>query len=259
MRYRKAYLIVAALLALLIIIDFIRPPFVNKIRPRITDFMELPLKAATKSVRGIYNLAAFKNRYEKKISILENQAALLKRAIVQIKELSGENERLRKLLLFKSRFAPRSIAAEAIGRDQSSWDTFIIIDKGLRDGITQNMPVARNEGLVGRVFEVGEGTSKVMLIDNPNSKIGAVVQRTREEGVLTGLGMGLCKLIYLSSDTGAKPGDIVIAAKTGGLSANGILIGEIIKVLKDARSLYASAVVKPSSNLFKIEEVLCIE
>lgn len=256
---KKTYLVVPALLALLIIINLIRPPFINKIRPRIIDFMELPLKAATKSVRGIYNLAAFQNRYEKKISILENQAALLTRATVQIKELLGENERLRKLLLFKSRFVYKSVAAEAIGRDQSSWDTFIIIDKGRRDGITPNMPVAKNEGLVGRVFEVGEGTSKVMLIDNPNSKIGAVVQRTREQGILIGVGRGLCKLIYLSYDTGAKPGDIVIAAKLGSLSMNGILIGEVIKVLKDAHSLYASAVVRPSSNLFKIEEVLCIE
>jgi len=123
----------------------------------------------------------------------------------------------------------------------------------------QNMPVAKNEGLVGRVFEVGEGISKVILIDNPNSKIGAVVQRTREQGILIGIGRGLCKLIYLSYDTGVKPGDIIIAAKLSSLSSKGILIGEVIKVLKDEHSLYTSAVVRPSSNLFKIEEVLCIE
>ncbi|MDD5450037.1 MAG: rod shape-determining protein MreC [Candidatus Omnitrophica bacterium] len=221
--------------------------------------MEFSLKAATRSARGIYNLAAFKNRYEKKIAFLEEQAGQLKKTAVQMKEAAEENERLRRLLAFKNSLAAGAIAAEVIGRDQSSWDTFIIIDKGRKEGIVQNMSVSKNDGLVGKVYETGEGVSKVMLIDNPNSKIGAVVQRTREQGILTGMGHGLCKLIYLSYDTGIKPGDVVIAAKSGGLASNGILIGEVVKVSKDVRSLYSTAVVRPSSNLFKIEEVICTE
>ncbi|MBI4335616.1 MAG: rod shape-determining protein MreC, partial [Candidatus Omnitrophica bacterium] len=74
-----------------------------------------------------------------------------------------------------------------------------------------------------------------------------------------GLGTGLCRLIYLACDTEARPGDVVTASEQSSLPTKGVLIGEIIRILKDKDSLYASAVVRPSSNLFKIEEVLCVE
>lgn len=256
---KKTYLILAALVALLIWFQIARPSVINRIRPRIVDLAKFPLKIATKSIRGFYNLATFQNRYEKEIALLENKIALLTRAAVESREVLEENQRLRSLLAFKGRLPSKGIAAEVIARDPSSWDSFIIIDKGKRDGITPDMLIAKGEGLIGRVLEVGQDTSKVMLIDNPNSKIAATVQRTREQGVLVGLGGGFCKIIYLAYDTEAKPGDIILTSESSHASVKGIVIGEITKVLRTPRSLYISALVKPSSNLFKVEEVLCIE
>lgn len=258
MRY-KTYLTLATLLILLIWFSVARPSFIDGIRPKIVDLAEFPLKVSTKAIRVLYNLATFQNEYEKKIALLEKRIATLSKENIQMKELIEENERLRKLFLFRSKFGSKGIAAEVIARGQSSWDTFIIIDKGKKDGITPNMPVAKSDGLAGRVFEVGESTAKIMLIDNPNSKISATIQRTREQGVLVGLSSGLCKLIYLDRNTEAQPGDIVIASELRSSSAKGLLIGKVIRVLKNTNSLYASAVVKPSSNLFNIEEVLCLE
>lgn len=259
MRYKKTYLILAALLVVIIWIQIVNPSFVNRIRPAITDLAEFPLKIATKVVKGVYNLAASKNRYEKKIAALEKDIALLKKETVATKEILEENQRLRALLLFRAKLPSNAIAAEVIGRDPSSWDSFIIIDKGNSDGVKPNMAIAKSEGLVGEVFEAGENTAKVMLIDNPNSKVGAVIQRTREQGMLIGLGGGLCKIIYLSYDTDAKPGDIVVTGESSSKYLKGILIGEVTAVLKNSNSLYASAIVKPSCNLFKVEEVLCME
>jgi rod shape-determining protein MreC len=255
----KTYLILAALIVVLLWLNLTRPAFINRIRPNIVNLLEFPLKAATSSARGVYGLATFQNRYENKISLLEQKLAVLSRANVQMKELFNENERLRNLLSFKDRFASKTVAAEVIARGQTGWDTFIIIDKGAANGIDADMSVAKSDGLIGRVFEVGPGSAKIMLIDNPTSRVSVAVQRTREQGVLVGLGGGLCKLIYLSYDTDVKPGDIVITSELSSLATKGIPIGEVIKVVKEPRSLYASAIVKPSSNLFKIEEVLCIE
>ena len=256
---KKTYLILFAAVFLLIWFNHTGPAFLSKIRPKLIDFLELPLKAATGSAKGVYNLATFRNRYEKRISVLEIKLTDLYKSEIQVRELTEENERLRKLLLFKGRFVSKTVAAEVIARDPSNWDTIIIIDKGSGDGVVQDMTVAKDDGLVGRVYETGERTAKVMLIDNQNIKVGATVQRTREQGVLVGLGGGLCKLLYLSSNTQATPGDIVISSESSSLSTKGILIGEITKILRDSHSLYATAIVKPASNLFKIEEVLCIE
>lgn len=258
MRY-KNYLILLAFIGFLIWVNFKSPAFINAVRPKITDFLEFPFKVATKSTAGLYNLATFKNRYEDRISVLETRLAAVTKAAVQMRELLSENERLRSLLALRGRFAVKNIAAEVIARDQSSWNTFVIIGKGRKSGITPDMPVVKPDGLVGRVYEAGERTSKVILIDNPNSKVAVTIQRTREQAIMFGIGSGYCKLMYLSCETDARPGDQVIASELGDLAIKGFLIGEIVKVVKSPKSLYANAIVRPSSNLFKIEEVLCVE
>ena len=258
MKY-KTYLILFAFVAILIWFQLTRPSATTRIRSKTIDLAKLPLQAATKSIGGAYNLALFQNRYEKEISRLKKKIALLSKTGVGMQEVLEENQRLRSLLAFKAKVSFRGIAAEVIGRGPSTFDSFIIIDKGGMDGVAPNMSVAKDEGLLGRVFEIGRTTSKVMLIDNPNSKIGVTIQRTREQGILVGLGGGFCKIIYLAHDTETKTGDIVVASELSSVSPKGILIGEVVKVLKTPHSLYASAIVRPSSNLFKIEDVLCIE
>lgn len=258
MRY-KTYLILFALVASLIWFLVTGHAFINQIKPRLIDLVRFPLTVATKFIAGAYHLATPKNRYEDRISLLEKKIALLTKNSVGTQEILDENRRLRSLLAFKAKVSRRNIAAEVIARGPLGLDSFIIIDKGSADGIVPDMSVAKDEGLVGRVLETGNNTSKVMLIDSPNSRIGVVAQRTREQGTLVGLGGGFCRIIYLARDTGVMPGDVVISGEQSNISPRGILIGEVVRVLKNPHSLYASAIVRPSSNLFKIEEVLCIE
>jgi len=255
----KTYLILLAFLAILIWVNFKSPAFINAIKSRVTDFMELPFKATTRAFGGLYNLATFRNRYEDRIAVLETRLAVVTKTAVQAKELLSENERLRAMLALRNRFASKVIAAEVIARDQSNWNTFVIIDKGRRNGILPDMSVIKPDGLIGRVYDAGNNTAKVILIDNPNSKMAVTIQRTREQGIMVGIGAGLCKMLYLSYETQAQLGDLVIASELGNLSIKGYLLGEIVKIVKDSKSLYASAVIRPASNLFKIEEVLCVE
>lgn len=258
MRY-KTYLILLAFLAILIWVNFKSPAFINAVKPRATDFLELPFKAVTKAFGSLYSLATYKNRYEDKIAVLETRLAAVTKTAVQAKELLSENERLRGMLALKNRFASKVIAAQTIARDQSSWNTFIIIDKGKKSGIQQDMSVIKPDGLIGRVYDAGNNTAKVILIDNPNSKMAVTIQRTREQGIMVGIGGGYCKMLYLSYETQAQAGDLVIASELGNLSIKGYLLGEIVRIVKDSKSLYASAIIRPASNLFKIEEVLCVE
>jgi len=256
---KKTSLILFTLIVLLIWFQITSPSFISKIKSQTIDVIKFPLKVTTKLTGKIYNFAGFQNRYEQKILMLEEEISLLSKKDVGTQEILKENQRLRSLLSFKKRVSSKTIAAEVIGRGARGLDNFIIIDKGSRDGIKVNMSVAKDQGLLGRVFEMGNNTSKITLIDNPNSKIACVIQRTREQGLLIGLGGGFCKMIYLASGTKAQPGDIVVASELSSISPKGILIGEVVKILKGPHSLYASALIRPASNLFKIEEVICIE
>jgi rod shape-determining protein MreC len=193
-----------------------------------------------------------KEDLRRRISELENE-------LVELEEIAHENKRLRNLLGFKQEIEKFSIPALVIGRDPSNWSSVVFIDGGARDGIAKDMVAISGKGLVGRIREVGDSMAKVMLINDIDSKVGAIVQRVREQGLLVGTTEGNCKLIYLSLDADIVIGDKVLTSGMGGVYPKGIFIGHVVEVAKEKGRLYKYAVVEPSSKLSKLEEVLCVE
>jgi rod shape-determining protein MreC len=118
--------------------------------------------------------------------------------------------------------------------------------------------VVSTKGLVGRTVEVGRRSTKVLLITDPNSKVGVLIARNRHGGVLIGRPDARCRMIYISPDADVSIGDKVITAGLGGIFPKGMLVGEVVKIDKEPGRLYKYAVVKPADDLSKLEEVLCV-
>ncbi|MDP8298882.1 MAG: rod shape-determining protein MreC, partial [Candidatus Tantalella remota] len=107
-----------------------------------------------------------------------------------MEEISRENNRLRNILNFKNKLPYQTVAARIIARDSLDWRKSVIIDKGKKDGLKEHMSCVTPKGLVGSVSEINENTSKVMLISDPASRVGVMLERSRESGVLVGAGVG---------------------------------------------------------------------
>jgi rod shape-determining protein MreC len=120
------------------------------------------------------------------------------------------------------------------------------------------MAVMSTRGLVGRVVEAGRYSSKVLLITDPALKVGVMIRRNRQGGVMVGRPGGRCKVIYISLDSDARIGDKVITTGFGSVFPKGILIGDIESMGRDEGRLYKYAIVRPSQDLSRLEEVLCI-
>ena len=179
----------------------------------------------------------------------------------QAREIELEHERLTQLLELR-KILPSDTAgmvfARVIGRSPSAWNRVFLIDKGIRQGIRVNQPVLSNRSLVGKIIETGPFVSKVLLITDPNSKIGVLIQRTRQQGVLYGTFSGECRIKYLSVDVEVKNRDIVESAGYGGFFPKGLLIGEVKRAWKEPGQIYQVAEVRPSTDLSRIEEVACV-
>ncbi len=195
---------------------------------------------------------------EKENKILHDRVDLLTRMAEETKVINDDNARLRNLLDFRKMIPYTSIPAQVIGRDPSNWSNSLIIDKGSSSGIKTNMAVISTRGLVGRIVEVGKLSSKALLITDPNLKVGVLIRRNRQGGILFGRQGDRCKIIYISLDSDVRPGDKVMTAGFGSVFPKGILIGEIEKVGKEEGRLYKYAILKPSQDLSRLEEVLCI-
>lgn len=190
--------------------------------------------------------------------ILRERIAFMDRMSEETKAINDDNMRMRNLLNFRKMIPYSSIPAQVIGRDPSNWSNSLIIDKGTSSGIKTNMAVMSTRGLVGRIVETGKSSSKALLITDPNLKVGVFVRRNRQGGILTGVPGGRCKIVYISLDSDVKPGDKVMTAGFGSVFPKGILIGEIERVGRDKGRLYKYAILKPSQDLSRLEEVLCI-
>ena len=180
----------------------------------------------------------------------------LQQKLTDLEEISQENKRMGKLLQFKYKTRFSTVAARVIGKDSSNWASAVVVDKGKKDKIRTGAAVIIDLGLVGKVFEVGASTSKVILVTDTNLNVPALVQRSREEGMISGTILGRCKMRYLSLDSDVEIGDKIVTSGLGGNFSKGILIGEVSEIKDDASGLMKLCLVNPSVALLKIEEVL---
>ena len=248
-------ILVVLILFVLLIIN--SKSIANSARAGFTDIASSPLNFFHGAMSSFKNIMPFAGLREEN-RLLRERVNLLARRLDEMKILYDENDRLKNLLGFRKTIPYQTIPAQVIGRDPTNWSNSLIIDKGIAGGVRQNKAVISSRGLVGRVLEVGRYSSKILLISDPNSKVGVLIQRNRQGGILTGKPDGRCKIIYIALDSDVAPGDRVITAGFGSIFPKDILVGEVIKVDKEPGRLYKYAIVKTAEDLSKTEEVLCI-
>ena len=184
---------------------------------------------------------------------------VLKARLIAIRENEGAKERYEKIQEFRSNQNYVSIVANVIGRDPSSWNASLIIDRGRAEGIEVGQPVVSPLGVVGRIFEVGHNTSKVILLSDPTFAVAAVVERSRENGLLTGTLQGALRLQYLTDNADVKVGDTLVTSRLSTAFPEGLLIGQITDVQASANSHTVECLVEPAVDLSELEEVIVIK
>jgi len=195
---------------------------------------------------------------------LKKQVAELLQYKQNIIEFQRENADLRNLLGFKERsFQYELEAAEVIARDPSNWFNVILIDKGEKHGVKKDMAVITDKGLVGYTISTVSNTSKVVLITDERSSVSAMLQRTRDNGMVKGTidpaPSGYLKMEFLPQDANLVKGDIVISSGLGGLIPKGVVIGEVAEAKKEPHELMQHAIIKPAVDFLKLERVFVIK
>ena len=186
----------------------------------------------------------------------------LNRQLIDYEKIKRENEHLRDYLELKEENEDYTFeTATVIGRDPNDMYCSFVVDSGSRSGIETGDPVITADGLIGVVYETGANYSKVMTILNPSLNVGCYDIRTADSGILAGdlelSQEGMCKFQYISRDSGAANGDLVVTSG-GGIFPRDLVIGTIadIHAEKDGVSLYAKVI--PSADITGVKEVFII-
>lgn len=178
---------------------------------------------------------------------------------VEIAQLHEELRRTREATALRQvPGAPHGIVARIISRSLVPTQHTVLLDRGSRDGLGVESVILNTAGVIGRVVELHRTTCVVMLLVDPESRVAAMAERSRETGLLVGRGHGQCELIYLDAQADLDLGDRVVTAGLGGAFPKGLLLGRITRVTRDERSGTTSAWVAPAARLGQLEEVLCL-
>ena len=216
------------------------------------------------SVSDFFQSLAGRQQMLKEYELLKERVTQLEQQLLQMDEAIRENQRLKRLLDFKEEKEHFVVEGVRItGKNPGNWFNTITIDKGSEDGIAVNMAVVNDQGLIGRVIDVGKNWATVRTIVDGQSSISAIVERTRDNGMVKGNNTltfedGLCRMINLPLDSDVVAGDRVITSGLGEIFPKGIPIGEVIEVLDQERDMYKTAIIKPHVDFLRLEEALVI-
>jgi rod shape-determining protein MreC len=195
----------------------------------------------------------------KQIDNLRTENQQLKSQAVQTSAVMRENDKLHALLGWQQTQPWRLKLANVVMRDPANWWFTVQIDLGARDGVTENLPVITESGLVGRVSSVSYTRSQIVLLGDPNCRVSASVENAAHDmGVVIANGpidTSLVNLTYLASSANLKPGQNVLTSGLGGIFPKGIPIGQIVDARSVEFGLYTEARVKLNANLGSLEQV----
>ncbi|MDP2726465.1 MAG: rod shape-determining protein MreC [Dehalococcoidia bacterium] len=152
------------------------------------------------------------------------------------------------------------LSARVIAWDPSSMVRTLVIDKGSLDGVDSGMVVVAPSGLVGKVIELTDRWSKVLLITDPRSSVNGMLQGERDQsrGILQGQPDGLLRMKYLLAESMVRRGDVVITSGLGGGFPPGLFVGWVLEVSYSDGQMFHEALVKPAANLSDLSNVMVI-
>jgi rod shape-determining protein MreC len=177
---------------------------------------------------------------------------------LRLQELALENSRLQQLLDLKQTSSLKLAAARVVGRDPTNWYRTITINKGERDGLRVDMGVISTVGVIGRIIKTTPVASQVLLLTDHSSSIAALIQRTRDEGLIEGTEGGSARMKYLPMLSEVGVGDTVLTSGLVGSFPKGLMVGQVSAVHKKEDGLFQVAQIQPAVDFTKLEEVLVI-
>ena len=152
----------------------------------------------------------------------------------RLQALASDNDRLRQLLGLQRTDARKAISAPVISRQIGGWWQQLVIGKGALAGVRAGQPVLAPGGLIGLVASVTPATATITLLTDPSSRVGVWVNRTRHQGLLSGVGSARPQLRFLDKDPEARPGDLVVTSPASTLVPPNLPVGVIQVVDADA-------------------------
>ncbi len=253
---RFSFVIFMVFALALLVLGRVQPVVVENVRVHATDALAPVLDAIARPVAATTSII----RSVKSYFALRDENVQLRASAAQMKDwqnaaaaLQKENQELRALLHFKAEPGVSYISARVIADTGGPFSRGLIVTAGKIDGVSVGMAAMTGDGLVGRVVEVGDWSSRVLLITDLNSRIPVTITGSGDRAVLAGDNTASPKLMYLPQDAALASGARVMTSGHGGIFPPNLPVGVLAE---NARGTYS---VVTAADLGRIDYVRLVD
>ena len=214
---------------------------------RISAISSSPIKFTSASKDFFINHIFLYQENEK----LKTEIAELKKLKLNNSYLKAQNKQLNEIVELDEEMAYRTVSAKIMLDKNSPYLNSVIINKGINSDIKLGMPVLSKGHLVGRIVEVNFVSSRILLLNDLNSKIPVVISPNGDQGILSGVGEANPILDYLPENFNSSGESLVYTSGKDGILVPGISIGRafnedgrvIVKLFTDPSQIFLVNVV----------------
>ncbi|MEW5736081.1 MAG: rod shape-determining protein MreC [Thermodesulfobacteriota bacterium] len=190
---------------------------------------------------------------------LKRDLTTVRQLLIEERETTEENKRLKALLSFTEKSDRKLLAARVVGEDPSAWFRSVVINRGKNDGVKEGAAVVTPLGVVGRVLRASGSYSLVLLLLDPNHAVDVRFSRSRARGVMVGARERGLRVKYVLKKEDVKKGDLLVTSGLDGVFPPGIPAGVVAEASRQGEGMFQDITVLPFVSFDKLEEVLVVQ
>jgi len=205
-----------------------RTSILNAITPFVYA-VTIPFQAIGASADNVMEIAQMRRENEK----LRKENDLLLAWYHKAQKLEAENK---KLNASNNRVedAPLEFVTARIIMDQDqAFRKTALLAAGRDDNVYNNQAVLSEYALIGRVIEVGDDVSRVLMLTDANSRVPVMVEATNQQAILAGKNDAYPELLYIPRDVQLIKGQRIVTSGHGGFFPPNIPIGVVQTIGRD--------------------------
>lgn len=187
---------------------------------------------------------------------LRAELAELKNERIRWFDAVGQMERLEGAAAYAGTHEGELVAADVVYVDYASWLRSLLLYVGKHE-VEVNQAVVAPGGIVGRVIAVTGRYAKVQLVTDRSATVGAMIRRTRRQGLSRGAEGGLLRLDFVPLQSDVRVGDEVVTAGIDGIFPRGVPVGRVTRV-EAGEELFSRIEMTPTVDFGRLDQVFIL-
>ena len=216
-------------------------------------------------ISWLFGKVAYPINWYKDVLIVKEQNRKLKNDEVQLSLLNSElesyrqeNKRLKEMLNFAQYQAVNYLTANVVNYHLGIVNQTITIDMGELDGLSKNLPVLDENGLLGKTIQFNDHATMVQLITDKNYRVSIRIGKERVLGIFIptygkyGILEGVRKTTPLYKE------EIAYTSGISEIYPPNIPVAKIISISKEENQPFQRVIVEILGSIFNLDFVFVI-